>query len=218
MMLWKSIQGLSAAGAECPSAESSKRVSWEGGSGWTLEPLTWGVSRGWTSSCKWRGLTGWFMLGKLVVTFPPLPSFLLSSFLNNFLTGFWYSLSSLCTTATAATNNYHFLHTYYVQNLVNPRNSLSRERPRGVEITCPEYICRNGKKEDSKQNECLWLCSYLKYMLICRVFAISRVCTYWNLVFMKHLFWLGFPGGSGSKESPCNAGDLGFIPGSGRSP
>ena len=29
---------------------------------------------------------------------------------------------------------------------------------------------------------------------------------------------LGFPGGSGSKESACNAGDLGSIPGSGRSP
>ena len=27
----------------------------------------------------------------------------------------------------------------------------------------------------------------------------------------------GFPGGSGSKESACNAGDLGLIPGSGRS-
>ena len=29
---------------------------------------------------------------------------------------------------------------------------------------------------------------------------------------------LGFPGGSDSKESPCNAEDLGSIPGSGRSP
>ena len=29
---------------------------------------------------------------------------------------------------------------------------------------------------------------------------------------------LGFPGGSGSKESACNAGDLGLMPGSGRSP
>ena len=29
---------------------------------------------------------------------------------------------------------------------------------------------------------------------------------------------LGFPGGSDSKESACNAGDLGLIPGSGRSP
>ena len=27
---------------------------------------------------------------------------------------------------------------------------------------------------------------------------------------------MGFPGGSGSKESECNAGDLGSIPGSGR--
>ena len=30
--------------------------------------------------------------------------------------------------------------------------------------------------------------------------------------------FLGFPGGSGSKESTCNAGGLGLIPGSGRSP
>ena len=29
---------------------------------------------------------------------------------------------------------------------------------------------------------------------------------------------LGFLGGSDSKESACNAGDLGLIPGSGRSP
>ena len=28
----------------------------------------------------------------------------------------------------------------------------------------------------------------------------------------------GFPGGSDDKESACNAGDLGSIPGSGRSP
>ena len=29
---------------------------------------------------------------------------------------------------------------------------------------------------------------------------------------------LGFPGGSAGKESSCNAGDLGSIPGLGRSP
>ena len=28
---------------------------------------------------------------------------------------------------------------------------------------------------------------------------------------------MGFPGGSGGKESACNAGDLGSIPGLGRS-
>ena len=30
--------------------------------------------------------------------------------------------------------------------------------------------------------------------------------------------FLGFPGGSAGKESACNAGDLGLIPGLGRSP
>ena len=30
--------------------------------------------------------------------------------------------------------------------------------------------------------------------------------------------FLGFPGGSAGKESACNAGDLGSIPGLGRSP
>jgi len=29
---------------------------------------------------------------------------------------------------------------------------------------------------------------------------------------------MGFPGGSDSKESACNSGDLGLISGSGRSP
>ena len=30
--------------------------------------------------------------------------------------------------------------------------------------------------------------------------------------------YLGFPGGSNGKESACDMGDLGLIPGSGRSP
>ena len=30
--------------------------------------------------------------------------------------------------------------------------------------------------------------------------------------------YIGFPGGSAGKESACNAGDLGLIPGLGRSP
>ena len=33
-----------------------------------------------------------------------------------------------------------------------------------------------------------------------------------------HYYPLGFPGGSESKDSACNAGDLGSIPESGRSP
>ena len=34
----------------------------------------------------------------------------------------------------------------------------------------------------------------------------------------KNLLSLGFPCGSAGKESACNAGDLGSIPGLGRSP
>ena len=36
--------------------------------------------------------------------------------------------------------------------------------------------------------------------------------------FISHKNYLGFPSGSGGKESACNAEDLSSIPGSGRSP
>ena len=36
--------------------------------------------------------------------------------------------------------------------------------------------------------------------------------------YSKTVHNMGFPGGSVSKESACNAGDLGSIPGLGRSP
>ena len=39
-----------------------------------------------------------------------------------------------------------------------------------------------------------------------------------DLFGLKYVYNLGFPGGSDGKESVCNAGDLGSVPGSGRSP
>ena len=39
-----------------------------------------------------------------------------------------------------------------------------------------------------------------------------------KLVYLKLDSNMGFPGGSDSKESACNAGDPGSIPGSGRPP
>ena len=42
--------------------------------------------------------------------------------------------------------------------------------------------------------------------------ALQTVFFNWSTVY------LGFPGGSDSKEAACIAGDLGLIPGSGRSP
>ena len=51
-------------------------------------------------------------------------------------------------------------------------------------------------------------------------FAVSN--RFWNMLsifnFLKVFFYLGFPCGSDSKESACNVGDPGLIPGSGRSP
>ena len=41
------------------------------------------------------------------------------------------------------------------------------------------------------------------------------MCTGYTQI-LYHL--MGFPGGSDGKESPCNAGDLGLIPGLGRCP
>ena len=40
----------------------------------------------------------------------------------------------------------------------------------------------------------------------------------WRRDRLPTLVFLGFPGGSAGKESTCNAGDLGLIPGLGRSP
>ena len=46
--------------------------------------------------------------------------------------------------------------------------------------------------------------------------ASFRVVLFGQLLTIMYL--LGFPRGSDGKESACNAGDLGSIPGSGRSP
>ena len=64
------------------------------------------------------------------------------------------------------------------------------------------------------------LAVYLKdnIFIIIQIKIFSNI--YWN--FLDALFklisnYLGFPGGSDGKESACNVGDPGSIPGSGRS-
>ena len=44
-----------------------------------------------------------------------------------------------------------------------------------------------------------------------------QIYAIWDFYYMQLNRILGFPGGSDSKESTCNAGDLGSIPGSRRS-
>ena len=58
----------------------------------------------------------------------------------------------------------------------------------------------NEKKIQYKQEEVVFFSFFLSFF------------------FFVRLEKLGFPGGSDGKESACNAGDLGSIPGSGRSP
>ena len=53
----------------------------------------------------------------------------------------------------------------------------------------------------------------LQILLICSNIFLMKM-----LIFFKSHFTWGFPCGSADKESACNAGDLGSIPGLGRSP
>ena len=46
----------------------------------------------------------------------------------------------------------------------------------------------------------------------------ENVVTHWRRDTLPTPVFLGFPGGSAGKESACNVGDLGLIPGLGRSP
>ena len=52
-----------------------------------------------------------------------------------------------------------------------------------------------------------------------QIMMVGTLCSSLDFFFFQiFILQRGFPGGSDSKESACNAGDLGLIPGSGRSP
>ena len=52
---------------------------------------------------------------------------------------------------------------------------------------------------------------------ICETVSILFYNEFYGLINWSRFLLLGFPGGSDSKASACNAGDLGLIPGLGRS-
>ena len=58
--------------------------------------------------------------------------------------------------------------------------------------------------------------AHLHPVLFSLHFQLVAASTYNSFPFPAH--FLGFPGGSDDKESACNAGALGSVPGSGRSP
>ena len=66
----------------------------------------------------------------------------------------------------------------------------------------------------------LWWLSWLRIHLQCRrPWFNSQVGKIpWRMAWQPIPVFLGFPGDSDGKESACNAGNLGSIPGLGRSP
>ena len=56
---------------------------------------------------------------------------------------------------------------------------------------------------------------------LCNWYGVSGLASEWILSKKEYynvFLSVGFPGGSDSKESACNVGDLGSVPGSGRFP
>ena len=62
-----------------------------------------------------------------------------------------------------------------------------------------------------------WFLFFFNYSIINLQYCITFTCTAKWLGY-TYICIYGFPGGSVGKESACNTGDLGSIPGSGRSP
>ena len=75
--------------------------------------------------------------------------------------------------------------------------------------------------ESASQTQMQEKCGFFfsKFNISASKFQLSRVAAKFTLVVILGSFNLfGFPGGSTGKESTCNAGELGSIPGLGRSP
>ena len=102
-------------------------------------------------------------------------------------------------------------------------SNLSEERNnRPCLEACEILFCQI--KEENFGAEIILLCFYyyciLFLLCVSHPSQIQSPITKGTLVFIytTSIPWDGFPGGSDGKTSVCNAGDLGLIPGSGRSP
>ena len=59
---------------------------------------------------------------------------------------------------------------------------------------------------------------YIHSTIVYTMFFVIHILKYLNVFLKENKPSLGFPGDADGKESACNAGDLGSVPGSGRSP
>ena len=73
-----------------------------------------------------------------------------------------------------------------------------------------------GEKRVSMVKEC-----YIIHYTVCvcvYIYVHYTTLHYTTHTHTHYTVYMGFPGGSNGKESACNMGNLGSIPGSGRSP
>ena len=70
---------------------------------------------------------------------------------------------------------------------------------------------------------CIYIFVYIyihiyTYIMCVYIYIHIYIHTHIYIHIYTYCIYVGFPGGSDSTESDCNAGGLGLIPGSGRSP
>ena len=66
---------------------------------------------------------------------------------------------------------------------------------------------------------CVYMCVYIYVYVHTHIHVYTYTYIYTHMYTHTHTHThTGFPGGADGKESTCNAGDLGWIPGLGRSP
>ena len=94
----------------------------------------------------------------------------------------------------------------------------SREQARCLKGTRAEQTFRGVREEPEKAGSgSFWKENGLSYSVVVKENR-GQSSAHSELIAHFTFLFLGFPGGSGSKESACNVGDMGSIPGLGRSP
>ena len=81
------------------------------------------------------------------------------------------------------------------------------------EVNLHQSACAKNVRYSTMQRTNIIMSNCLEYLMHCK--CSDRHLYMLNI---QYNYQTGFPGGSEDKVSDCNAGDLGLIPGSGRSP
>ena len=78
----------------------------------------------------------------------------------------------------------------------------------------------SGDYKDPNLFRKLYIYSIIYYIIYIYLYPLSfkRLFIYRQYYIIQHTNYMGSPGGSDGKESTCNVGDLGSIPGLGSSP